>query len=141
MQLLQQAGVASTAVLTTSELLDNPHLKEKGFFEAVSHPKTGTQVYPGFPVKFSETPVSISMPAPTLGQHNEYILKNLLGMTVEQIKQLAAEEIIGTKPQGWPYSMQEEEEREKKFLVGDLGSGILKSMPKQEDDTTKKGQG
>jgi len=64
---------------------------------------------------------------------------NLLGMKEQQINQLAEEEIIGTRPQGWAYSAESEEEaeKEKKFMVGDLGSGILKSMPKQEDNTAQ----
>jgi crotonobetainyl-CoA:carnitine CoA-transferase CaiB-like acyl-CoA transferase len=143
MQILQQAEVPSTAVVPSSELLDNSHFKQRDFFESVTHLKTGTHVYPGFPVRFSETPISIRMPAPTLGQHNEYILMNLLGMTEQQINQLAEEEIIGTKPQGWAYSAESEKEaaKEKKFQVGDLGSGILKSMPKQEDNTAQGDEG
>jgi hypothetical protein len=57
-------------------------------------------------VKLSETPLSIRRPAPTLGQDNEYVLGELLGMTEQEIGQLAGEEVIGTKPQGWAYSME-----------------------------------
>ena len=135
MRILQQAGVASAPVLPCSEIISDPHLKYKDFFEEVEHPKTGTCTYQGFPVRFSETPIKIRMPAPTLGQYNEYILTTLLGMTVEEINQLAEEKIIGNKPQGWPYSTEPEEEAEKtkQFTVMDGGSGLLKSISKEEE--------
>ena len=109
MQIMQQAGVASAPVLSYAEVLSDPHIEERGFFEVVTRPVTGTHPYPGFPAKLSETPVTIRRPAPTLGQDNEEVLTRLLGMTKEEISQLAEEEIIGTKPQGWAYSMEADE--------------------------------
>ncbi|HEY48559.1 MAG TPA: CoA transferase [Dehalococcoidia bacterium] len=109
MQILQGAGVAAAPVLSYAEFLDDAHIKDRGFFETVTRPLTGTHPYPGFPVKLSETPVTIRRPAPTLGQDNEYILKNLLGMTDDEINELVEAEIIGTKPQGWAYSMEADE--------------------------------
>jgi len=109
MQALQGAGVAAGPVLTYAEILSDPHIEERGFFETITRPVTGTHPYPGFPAKLSETPVTIRRPAPTLGQDSEYVLTKLLGMTEEEIKQLADEEIIGTEPQGWAYSMDADE--------------------------------
>ena len=109
MQILQQSGVAAGPVLNYGEVLSDPHIEARGFFETVTRPITGTHPYPGFPVKFSETPVHIRRPAPTLGQDNEYVLTKFLGMTKKEIEQLAEEEIIGTKPQGWPFAMDAEE--------------------------------
>jgi len=109
MQALQGVGVAAGPVLTYAEILSDPHIEERGFFETITRPVTGTHPYPGFPAKLSETPVTIRRPAPTLGQDSEYVLTKLLGMTEEEIKQLADEEIIGTEPQGWAYSMEADE--------------------------------
>lgn len=109
MQALQGVGVAAGPVLTYAEILSDPHIKERGFFETITRPVTGTHPYPGFPAKLSETPVTIRRPAPTLGQDNEHVLTKLLGMTEEEIKQLADEEIIGTEPQGWAFSMKADE--------------------------------
>jgi len=141
MRILQQAGVASAPVLPCSELVSDPHMEQRGFCEEVTHPVTGTQRYHGFPVKFSATPVRIRMPAPTLGQHNYYILTKVLGMTEEEINQLAEEEIIGTKPKGWPYLMEgeEEAEKDKKFLVADHGSGVTAALEKQKGIDAKEG--
>jgi crotonobetainyl-CoA:carnitine CoA-transferase CaiB-like acyl-CoA transferase len=109
MQILQQAGVAAGPILNYGEVLSDPQIEARGFFETVTRPITGTHPYPGFPVKFSETPIHIRRPAPTLGQDNEYVLTKFLGMSKQEIEQLAKEEIIGTEPQGWPYTMKAEE--------------------------------
>ena len=108
-ELLQGAGVAATPVLSYADTLSNAHLEERGFYETITRPVTGTHPYPGFPAKLSETPTSIRMPAPTLGRDNEYVLKGILGMTADEIKQLEEEEIIGTIPRGWAYSMDADE--------------------------------
>jgi crotonobetainyl-CoA:carnitine CoA-transferase CaiB-like acyl-CoA transferase len=57
----------------------------------------GKQRYSTFPIKFSETPIGYR-PAPTLGEHNEYVLGTILGLTKDQIEKLEKEQIIGTEP-------------------------------------------
>jgi len=100
MHILQAAGIRAAPVVTAPELLSDPHLEKRGFFETFDHPEMGLHPYPGIPYKLSETPGSIRMPAPTLGQHNEQILSELLGLSQREIAQLAAEEVIGTRPLG-----------------------------------------
>jgi crotonobetainyl-CoA:carnitine CoA-transferase CaiB-like acyl-CoA transferase len=109
MHLLQKAGVAAGAVLTYADVLDDPQMQQRGFFQTLTRAVTGTHPYPGFPAEFSETPVSIRRPAPTLGQDNEHVLGTLLGMTTEEIARLEEAEIIGTQPQGWAFSMDADE--------------------------------
>jgi crotonobetainyl-CoA:carnitine CoA-transferase CaiB-like acyl-CoA transferase len=98
--ILQAAGVAAAPVLDATELLSDPHLEERGFFETYDQAGVGPLPYPGMSFKLSETPGRIRMPTPTLGQHNEYILGELLGLSNEEMAQLAAEEVIGTRPLG-----------------------------------------
>jgi len=109
MRSLQGAGVAAAPVLDFAEVLTDAHIEQRGFFEVVTRPVTGTHPHAGFPAKFSETPVSIRKPAPTLGQDTEYILKELLGMSQADLKELADQEIIGTEPQGWAFKMESDE--------------------------------
>ena len=109
MRIFQEAGIAAGAVLSYADVLSDVHLQDRGFFETVTRPVNGTHPNPSFPAKFSETPVHIRRPAPTLGQDNEYILTKLLGMSEDEINRLAEEEVIGTKPQGWAYSMDADE--------------------------------
>jgi len=100
MHLLQAAGVAAAPVPSPPELENDPHLRERGFFETITHPGVGTHCYPGMFFKLSKTPGRVRMPPPLLGQHNEYVLGELLGMSQEEIAQLTEEKIIGTRPIG-----------------------------------------
>jgi benzylsuccinate CoA-transferase BbsF subunit len=94
MHILQAAGVAAGAVLTTGEFVEDEHIKARGFMESFDHPVVGEKFYPGVPFKMSLTPGYIHRPAPCLGADTEYIFKNLLGMNDEHIKQLDDEGIL-----------------------------------------------
>jgi len=94
MHILQRAGVAAGAVLNAKEVLNDPQLQARGYFVEHTHPRAGTHPYPGFPVKLSETPASFRMPAPCLGEHNEYVFGKLLGLSKDEISQLVADEVI-----------------------------------------------
>jgi len=94
MHRLQAAGVAAGAVLSTGEFVENEHIKARGFMESFDHPVAGEKRYPGVPFKMSLTPGYIHRPAPCLGADTEYILKNLLGMSDDQIKLLDDEGIL-----------------------------------------------
>ena len=98
MHLLQAADVAAGTVFSHEELLSDPHLKERGYFTTMTKTEVGTHAYPGVYAKLSKTPGDIKWPSPTLGQHNEYVLGELLGMSSEEITTLADEKIIGKGP-------------------------------------------
>jgi crotonobetainyl-CoA:carnitine CoA-transferase CaiB-like acyl-CoA transferase len=98
MELMQEAGVPAGAVLNAQERRENSHLNERGFFLKGTHPEVGTHYYQGPPMKLSKTPITIRRLGPSLGEHNEYVLRDLLGMSKEEIALLEKEQIIGTKP-------------------------------------------
>jgi benzylsuccinate CoA-transferase BbsF subunit len=85
---LQKAGIPSGAVLTNKELLLNPHLKERAYFQKASGSAAGSRIYPGPWFKMSKTPGSIRKPAPNLGQDNEKVLTHLLGLSKEDLADL-----------------------------------------------------
>jgi len=95
MHLLQKAGVAAGPVLTPGDLCRDPHLEERGFFREVTHRETGTHRYPGMSFKFSRTPADIRIPPNCLGEHNEYVYGELLGMSPEEIAELERGQLIG----------------------------------------------
>ncbi len=88
MHLLQRAGVPATAVLTGEGLYWDPHLRERGYIHTLNHPDWGVLQQPGVTVRLSETPAGSRMPSPTLGQHNDRILRGLLNLTDEEINKL-----------------------------------------------------
>ena len=98
MHILQQANIPAGPVLDAKELVEEPHLNERGLFEMVTHPEAGTHPYIGMYAKLSKTPGSIRMPSPCLGEHNQYVFGELLGLSQEEITQLEKEGIIGTNP-------------------------------------------
>lgn len=89
MMTLQEAGVPAGAVLTTPELLRDAHLKARGYLETLSVPGGETQLLLGRPWKLSRTPGRVWRPAPELGEHNDYIFGELLGLTEESRPDLA----------------------------------------------------
>ena len=100
MNTLQQAGVTACAVLTSAELLSDPHLKERGTFQVVQRDLIGPRHYPvpTAPMHFSDFPLKIRKPAPFLGEHNEYVLGELLGMSQREIQSMSDDQVIGTEP-------------------------------------------
>ena len=101
MNALQAEGVPAGAVLDSKELLFNPHLKERGFYEVVRHhPSTEMPPLPyaGRPWKLSETPAVPPRAAPVMGEHNEYVFGELLGMSGEEVAALEGQGVIGYAP-------------------------------------------
>ena len=98
---LQAAGVPAGTVLDSKGLLFNDHLRDRGFYEVVRHhPGTGMPPLPyaSRPWKLSETPAVPPMAAPLMGEHNGLVLKDLLGLSAEEVERLEREGVIGTAP-------------------------------------------
>lgn len=100
MKSLQAHGVPSGAVLDGAGLAHDEQLCDQGFFVKVDHPEVGLKKHPRLPIRMSLTPTIDNIPAPTLGQHNEYVLKNILGYSDEKIAALKEEGHIGEIPLG-----------------------------------------
>ncbi len=81
-------------VMSMEDLFHCEHLRERGYFQQVDHPVLGSIELPGFPLTFSETPHEGLKPSPTLGQHNQQVYSELLGLQSDQLRQLAAEGVI-----------------------------------------------
>ena len=90
MHLLQRAGVAATAVLTGEGLYWDPHLRERDYIDTLDHPDWGVLEQPGVTVRLSETPGGSRMPSAALGEHNDHVLRSILGLSDAEVKQLAS---------------------------------------------------
>jgi crotonobetainyl-CoA:carnitine CoA-transferase CaiB-like acyl-CoA transferase len=84
----QTKRIPFAPVSTMGDLLNSEHLKARGFFVEIAQPVAGTHRYPGAPLKYSATPWEIRLPAPTLGQHNEEIFGNRLGLANARLTEL-----------------------------------------------------
>lgn len=97
-KLLQSRGIKAGAVLDAAGLVNDPHLRERGFFEMVEHPEAGRHIMPGVSWKMSRTPGRVERPAPCFGQHNRYVFGKLLGMSDKEIEELAREGVTAEAP-------------------------------------------
>lgn len=94
MDLFQSNNVASTAIMTPTELVSHPHLPARGFFHNISHPELGEITDIGAPFQMKESPPTPPHAAPTLGQHNEEIFCGRLGLDAETMSNLRAQGVI-----------------------------------------------
>jgi len=93
-EILDNAGVPNGPINTVDKVIQDPQVISREMIVEIEHPVAGKLKMPGVPVKLSETPGSIRRPAPLLGQHTDEILREMLGLTEEEIEQLKNENIF-----------------------------------------------
>jgi crotonobetainyl-CoA:carnitine CoA-transferase CaiB-like acyl-CoA transferase len=96
---LAAAGVPATECINPHSLWPNPQLEDRDFFQVVEHSLVGAVRYPGQPMSFSGLPRALRRsPAPLLGEHNEEVLREELGLGDEEIEKLREDKVIGNRP-------------------------------------------
>jgi len=91
---LQAAGVAASPPLMNRELAEDPHLASRNFFVEKEHPEVGVRQHAGIPWRMSETPCEVWRAAPVMGQDNDYVFGELLGLSSGRIEDLKARQVI-----------------------------------------------
>lgn len=91
---LQKAGVAAMPVLDGRALAQDAQVNARGLLHKVTHPLIGERLVMGPPWKFSRTPAAIRHASPLLGEHNRYVLGDLVGMSAEEIDKLTEEGVL-----------------------------------------------
>ena len=96
---LVAAGVPAHECINPHCLWPNPQLEHRGFFQEMEHSLVGRLRYPGLPMSFSGLPRTLRRsPAPLLGEHNEEILRDELGLSDKEIEKLRENKVIGNRP-------------------------------------------
>ena len=91
---LQEAGVPAGVVETGDDLYSDPQLKYRQHFRTLEHPEIGNHSYNTPAFRLSKTPCQLTMPAPCLGQHTEYVCTEILGMSDEELVELLSQGVL-----------------------------------------------
>lgn len=94
MHTLQRAGVPAGTVQNSADLLADPQLQARGFYTRLEHPEIGAHTYEGPSVILSRTPGQITQRGPLLGEHNDHVFRDLLGLPEDLVNQYIVEGII-----------------------------------------------
>ena len=94
MNLMQSGGVAAGMLETAEDQEIDPQLKARHFFWELDRPEGGKFLSPsGVHFLLSKTPVELKRP-PALGEHNDYVFKELLGLSDTEVADLIKQKII-----------------------------------------------
>jgi crotonobetainyl-CoA:carnitine CoA-transferase CaiB-like acyl-CoA transferase len=92
-ELMQKHGIPGLPVNSPLDFMQDPHIRARGFFSAVTHSVLGSFEQPGSPFLVDGQRFGPA-PAPLLGQHNEDLYCGELGIDKNEVARLAAEGII-----------------------------------------------
>jgi crotonobetainyl-CoA:carnitine CoA-transferase CaiB-like acyl-CoA transferase len=81
-------------VRTAPEVMNDPHMHERGMLERVDHPELGEIVVPSTPLRLHGTDKVATRPSPTIGQHNDEIYGGWLGLSRGEIEELRGSGVI-----------------------------------------------
>ena len=95
MYMLQEHGVAAGPVEHPDDAYSDPQMEARGFFEQITHPECGTHRYPGLAWRMANTPNSLRRHPPRLGEDNEYVYRQVIGVSDEEYAELETEGHIG----------------------------------------------
>ncbi len=99
LEILKEAHVPCAPILTIAEVVNHPHMQQRGTVRTVHDAKLGDAVVPGMPLRFSDFPHNMPLEASHLGEDNQEVLTKLLGYSAAQVATLAAEGILHSNPE------------------------------------------
>jgi len=91
---MQAAGIGAGVVATPEDLMEHdPQLRHRNYFRELGHPEVGKHRVRGPYFLLSKSPCEVRR-APLLGEHNEYVLKEIIGMSDDEIAELVIEGVV-----------------------------------------------
>jgi formyl-CoA transferase len=94
LQLMDVHGVPAGQIYRAPEMLEDPHFAEREAIVSVPHPQFGKIRMQNVVPKLSATPGGIRAPSPALGEHNDAVYLDLLGLPPERYAALKATRVI-----------------------------------------------
>ena len=93
-ELLQSHGVAAVPVMGAEERLFNPHFRERDLYADIEHPALGAEPIFNLMWNLSQTPSAIRRHAPLMGEHNQQVFCDILGLSAQEVKALEEAQVI-----------------------------------------------
>ncbi len=93
--LFLEHGIPVGAINDLGQVFEHPQVKARGSIVEVEHPRAGRMRMPGVPFRLSATPGAVRTPSPTLGQHTDEILGEMLGLDAAAIAALRSAGVLG----------------------------------------------
>jgi benzylsuccinate CoA-transferase BbsF subunit len=91
---LQKAGVAAFPAMSNKDLATSPHLTARGYLVQKEHPEVGTRIHAGIPWHLSSTPCEVRAAAPLRGQHTDYVLRDVIGLSEAEVQKLRDGQVL-----------------------------------------------
>ena len=95
---LQAAGVIAGVLCDARDLLESEHLGARDYWALLDQEDTGALRYPGCPVRLSRTPATYRLAPPMFGEHNDVVLKEIAGVSEDELEALRADRIVCDEP-------------------------------------------
>jgi crotonobetainyl-CoA:carnitine CoA-transferase CaiB-like acyl-CoA transferase len=76
------------------DCLEDKHLKARDYYVYLDHPEAGRTANDGPGFRLSKPPAQYRTPSPCLGEHNERVCKEILGLSDEEIADLLVEQVL-----------------------------------------------
>jgi crotonobetainyl-CoA:carnitine CoA-transferase CaiB-like acyl-CoA transferase len=89
-RLVVEAGVPASTVQRMTDLQTDPQLAARGYFVTLNHGEVGPMPYDGLVTRFSAKREMLHKAAPCLGEDTEYVLREILGLSADEIADYAA---------------------------------------------------
>lgn len=94
LDLLENSGIPYGPINNMAAVFTDPQTIHNGMIQTIQHPDIGDIKVPGPPVRFSDFPRDAPTAPPTLGQHTDHVLSNLLQLNPKEIERLRAEDVV-----------------------------------------------
>jgi CoA:oxalate CoA-transferase len=82
--------IPAAAVRNAVEVMNDPHMHERGMLQRIEHPSLGPIIVPNSPLRLHGAERVEPLPSPSLGQHNPEVYGGWLGLDVEELKRAGA---------------------------------------------------
>lgn len=94
LRICEQAQVPCGPIYSVDEIFEDPQYEARGNILKMQDDRVGELPIPNLVPRLSDTPGSVNWLGPRLGEHNDEVFKDLLGLTDEEIRRLSAEGVI-----------------------------------------------